>query len=860
MPKASGISPPPLRLSEEASAAIRDEIGKAGGREVTFLLEVGEDRTLQNPRAVARGNRGAVLAVARDAPEGSVMIHNHPSGDLEPSGADLAVAAVLHEGGLGSAIVNNEASEIYVVVEPPPPRVVEPLDLGEIQRFLGPTGPLARAHPAFEDRPGQKDMALLVARRYNQGGVGLVEAGTGTGKSLAYLLPAALWALRNGERTVISTNTINLQEQLVGKDLPLLQASLELEEAVREATGEPARALRWALVKGRGNYVSIRRAHLAAATAPSLFDEDRSQEMDGLLEWIETTEDGSLSDLLSPPSPEVWEEVQSDADICLRTRCPHFQECFFQRARRDAASAELLIVNHHLLFTDLAVRRASNNFTQAAVLPPFRHLVLDEAHNAEEAATDHLGVEVTRRGLFRVLSRLDRRGKGVLADIQEQLAADPDRGGAEELLDRIKKRVRPALDEARGRIEPFLSALTDVLQDGESQSLRLGGPDRLEPRERAPVRESSDGLVFALGRLGREVGELRARIQDDEAWAEALEGRTLDLFSAQSRLDSHARGLQRVLDPGDEGSALVRWIERRGKSPGWNLALAAAPIEVGSQLREDLFRRLDTSVLTSATLTTQSGFDYLRERLGLAGSILEEEGGGLELEEKVVPSPFDFPTQALLAIPTDLGAPQDPGDAFLEGTAQVALDLAQMTNGGLFVLFTSHGALGRVAALLREREGEPGGLSWPLFVQGEAPRIHLLHEFTNSGSGILLGTASFWEGVDVPGEPLRGLIIQKLPFQVPTEPIVAARLEAIEARGEDSFWRFSLPGAALRLKQGFGRLIRTRDDHGAVLLLDNRILTRKYGSYLRQSLPPAPMVKGLWTDLQRALEEFYRHP
>jgi ATP-dependent DNA helicase DinG len=855
MPRKSASSspPPPLRLTHEAALHIREEIARAGGREVTFLLDVTEDRSLHRPRAVARGNRGAVLAVARDAPQGAVMIHNHPSGDLEPSAADLAVAATLHESGLGTAIVNNQASEIYVVVEPPEPRVVEHLDTEKVDAFLAPGGALSRTHGAFEDRPGQREMALLVSRRFNEGGVGMVEAGTGTGKSMAYLLPSALWALQNGERTVVSTNTINLQEQLVGKDLPALERALSQEEA--EFTD-----LRWALVKGRGNYVSIRRARLAAETAPSLFDEDRSSELQGILDWIETTEDGSRSDLSSPPSEDVWEEVQSDADICLRTRCPHFQECFFQRARRNAASAEILVVNHHLLFTDLAVRRATNNFTQAAVLPPYRHLILDEAHNVEEAATDHLGVEVTRLGLFRSLSRLDRRGKGVLADIGEQLAADPERGTAQELLARMEDRVRPALDEARSRIEPFLSALTGVLEESEAQSKRLGGPDALEPRERVVVREAMDGLVFALSRLGREVGELRVRIQDDEGWAETLEGRCLDLFGAQNRLDSHVRGIGRVLDPGDEGAALVRWLERRGRSPGWNLALAAAPIEVGPALREDLFRRLETTVLTSATLTTRAGFEYLRERLGLGASTLEEEGGGLEIEEAVVPSPFDFPTQALLAIPTDLTGPQELGDRFQEDTARVAMEMAQMTGGGLFLLFTSHVALRRVGKLLREMDGGLDGTFFPLFIQGEAPRAKLLFDFVESGRGILLGTASFWEGVDVPGDPLRGLIIQKLPFQVPTEPIIAARLEAIEARGEDPFLRYSLPEAALRLKQGFGRLIRTQDDRGAVLLLDDRILTRRYGSYLRQSLPPAPMSKGLWTDLRRGLEEFYRQP
>lgn len=854
-PKAPDSSgPAPLRLSEEAATTLRAEIRRAGGREVTFLLDVGEDRVLVSPRTVARGNRGAVLAAARDAPQGSIMVHNHPSGDLEPSSADLAVAATLYEGGVGSAIVDNDASRIYVVVEPPKPRVVEALDLAEIEAFLGPGGPLSTLHATFEDRPSQREMAALVGRRYNQGGVGLVEAGTGTGKSIAYLLPAALWAIRNGERTVVSTNTINLQEQLVGKDLPLLARVLADAEK-----GERGRAgvLRWSLVKGRGNYVSIRRAHLAAMTAPTLFDEDRSEEIQGILEWIETTEDGSLSDLSSPPSDDLWEEIQSDSDICLKARCPHFQECFFQRARREAAAAEILVVNHHLLFTDLAVRRATNNFTQSAVLPPFRHLILDEAHNVEEAATDHLGVEVTRRGLFRLLARLERRGKGILADIREQLAADPERGSGEELLDRVDGRLTPALAEARQRIEPFLSGLTTVLEISGSQALRLGGGEGVEPREQDAIREAMDALIFALRRLAREVGELRARLQDSQEWAEALEGRILDLFSVQHRLEAHALGLQRVLDPGDEGASLVRWLELRGRAPRSNLALAAAPIEVGHLLREDLFRRLETTILTSATLTTRAGFEYLRGRLGLGVEVLEEEGGSPDVEEAVLDSPFDFRSQALLAIPTDLTSPQEPGDGLQEETARIALELAQMTSGGLFLLFTSHRALKRVAELLREPGAGGGESPFPLFVQGEAPRGRLLQAFVESGRGLLLGTSSFWEGVDVPGDPLRGLIIQKLPFQVPTEPIVAARMEALEARGEDPFWRYSLPEAALRLKQGFGRLIRTREDQGVVLVLDSRILTRRYGLYLRQSLPPAPLAKGMWADLRRGLEEFY---
>ncbi len=835
---------PPLTLPEDSAALIRKEIRRARGREVTFLAEVDGEGRIRSPRAVARGNRSAVLAVSRDAPQGSVMMHNHPSGLLEPSEADLAVAATLFEEGLGSAIVDNEARDLYVVVEPPAPRVVERLEAEEVAAFLGPGGGLARVLGGYEDREGQREMALQVARAYNEGGVALVEAGTGTGKSLAYLLPAVLWSLRNDERTVISTNTINLQEQLVGKDLPLLQ----------EALGEE---ISWSLVKGRGNYISIRRALLAAASAGTLFQEDRSQELEGLLEWMKNTRDGSLEDLQSPPSAQVWEEVQSDPDICLRSRCPHFQSCFFQRSRRRASAAKILVVNHHLLFSDLAVRRASGNHTQAAVLPPFGHLVLDEAHNAEEAATDHLGVEVTRVGLFRALSRLESRGRGILPDLKVRLEADPDRGTASLILRRIQDRVEPSLGHAREALEPLVEALTRALAPSRGDTLRLGGREGVEVGEGPEVQEALAAFRLTFRRLAMEVGELRARIQGDEAWTEEMEGRLLDLMSIQSRLENAAMGVQRVLDPGDESEELVRWLRRRGGSGRgkWNLVLSAAPIQVGAVLRDDLFGRKESAFLTSATLTTRAGFEYLRSRLGLDPQTLAEGDGELRVEEGVVPSPFDFREQCLLAVPTDLSGPLAQGeDRFQEETARVTLELAEITGGGLFVLFTSHRALTRVAELLRDSPGLPG----PLMVQGDAPRARLLGSFTKAGNGVLLGTASFWEGVDVPGDPLRGLILQKLPFQVPTEPLVAARMEAIQVQGGDPFWQYTLPEAALRLKQGFGRLIRTREDRGAVLILDDRILTRRYGPYLRQSLPPAPLAKGLWVELRRTLERFYR--
>ncbi|TVR58871.1 MAG: helicase [Gemmatimonadales bacterium] len=881
---------PHLALHPDAARRIRDEIQRAGGREVCFLARVDAERRLVEPRAVARGNRGAVLAAARDAEAGEVLVHNHPSGLLDPSDADLVMAARLYEEGLGTAIVDNEARRLYVVVEPPLPRTRTPLEVAEVEAVLAPGGPLAGLHPGFEDRPGQRTMAGAVAKRFNEGGVLVVEAGTGTGKSLAYLLPSALWALRNGERTVISTNTINLQEQLVGKDLPL----------VRRLTDK---ALSWSLVKGRGNYVSIRRLLLAAESSPTLFETDRSAELEALVEWSRNTRDGSLSDLPVMPSSPVWEEVRSDSDICLKARCPHFQECFYQQARRRAAAADLLVVNHALLFSDLALREAMENWSQSAVLPPYRHVILDEGHNVEDAATSHLGTEVTRTGLFRTLSRLDRNGKGVLASVEGILERRGGGGEVPRILARIRDRVRPGVARARQALDAFFDALEPRVPQPGDEPLRLGRGDARDPSDSPEVLTRLDALTAAFARLGREVEDLRIRLEDDESLRDATQGRILDLGAMERRLESGRLGLGLVLDPGDEADTYVRWIEARGGDGDGrgNIRLAAAPVEPGRRLRKVLYEQVDTTVVASATLTVgRDGFGFIRDRLGLTDPAVTPAagpgGGGrsglgqrrdpahdptfpelalhdalpdalpvyqmdagdepepLEIQETVVPSTFQYPEQALFAVPTDLPG-TGAGSAFQEATARIVEDVTALTDGGVFVLFTSHHALRTVAGLLR-RAGV--NRSRPLLVHGEGPRHRLLADFAGSGRGILLGTSSFWEGVDVPGDPLRALILQKLPFRVPSEPITQARMEALEARGQSPFGQYLLPLAALRLKQGFGRLIRSRRDRGAVLLLDDRILTRGYGRVLRAGLPPAPLVKGPWAELRPRLEAFYR--
>ena len=826
-------------LSPAAAELIRREIARARGNEVCFIARVAEGAEVVEPKVLARGHASAVLALVKDPPQPGLLIHNHPSGLLEPSEADFNVAARLWELGVGFAITDNDAGELYVVVEPPAADETTPIDLDAIDAELGPSGPFALRHPRYEDRPAQRAFSRMIGGLYNTGGVGVAEAGTGTGKSVAYLLPAIRWALQNGERTVVSTNTINLQEQLVDKDLPLL----------RRALGEP---FRFALVKGRSNYVSIRRALLAKSTAGTLLEPEKQAELRGILDWMDTTQDGSLSDLPFRPSAEVWDEVQSETDVCLRAKCPHFQDCFYQRSRRDAAQANVLVVNHHLLFSDLAVRRLQGNYTAPAVLPHYKRLVLDEAHNLEEAATSHLGSTVSRRGIYRTLRRLETRGKGLLPSFASALAGVRNNLTAASALDVIDQRLMPSLEGARERTAAVFSFLYDVFR-GSEPVVRLEENFDAHPVWVLGLDDALSALLDNLTGLLAGMDELRDRVQADEQLKQALEAQLVELRGSANRIGAAADGLRGALRPGENEQKLVRWMERQPPRDGreGNLTLNAAPLDLSEVLRESVFEKVPTVILTSATLATQGNFRFMRQRLGIGPQFAED----FNVEEGLFPSPFEFHSQTLLAVPTDLPTPAGEYDPrHDEATIRATLEMAKISDGGIFVLFTSYRALRHVAGELRARRAD---LEWPLFVHGEAPRAQLVERFAESGRGILLGTTSFWEGVDVPGQPLRGLIIPKLPFKVPSEPVTAARIEDIERHGGNSFLQYMLPHAAIRMKQGFGRLIRSREDHGVVLVLDGRIAKKSYGRYFVDSLPPAPLVKGPWKVVKEAMLRFY---
>ena len=815
------------RFSVAAAQSLRAAIVDAGGNEVYLLGTLDDLTRIAAVRVLARGNRHAVPAVLQVPRPGEVVIHNHPSGDLAPSDPDIAVASALGNNGVGAYIVNNSVTELYVVVEPhiADRQISLPADIGA---RLAPDGLLAGTLPEYEHRPQQLQMLDAVAAAFNENGLLTVEAGTGTGKSLAYLVPAISWSMLNRERVLVSTHTINLQEQLIKKDLPLLTA----QEGLSCTT---------ALVKGRGNYLCQRKAAQVDAQAPQLIEDDQREELRALLAWSRQTKDGSLSDLAVRPRREVWEHVVSENDNCLRARCPYYSTCFFYTARRAAAQADIIVVNHHLLMADLALRDEIGSYTQNAVLPPARRLIIDEAHHLEDVATNYFGARLSYAAIERSFGRLrsaQHESKGVLPALLmalDSVDVPEDQPFVDGARRWIEERLLPRRAELLVDVEQCFSELRTDFEDLLGHSIVPGTDEkmRIVPAFRdlpywATVERWLSRLGVALDDFAQDFDGVCDRIdQLSEASGKQVLFLNTELRALQSRIAGFGAAFLAFVND-DENTC--RWIEARHRSrTGGTVAFHSAPIAVAPLLRAALFEQFPTAVLTSATLAVGGRFDYLHQRLGL-----DEVSDPERVETLRVESPFDFAEQAVLAVPQDLPEPAQP--RYETATHTMIDEVVRITGGGTFVLFTAYGALNRaVDALGSQLRGR--GLT--VLQQGETNRHMLLRRFIDDPCAVLFATDSFWEGVDVRGDALRCVIITRLPFRVPTEPIEQARVAAITARGGNAFAEQTVPQAVIKLKQGFGRLIRARTDRGAVVLLDSRVVRKPYGRVFLDSLPPA---------------------
>ncbi|MGA2644725.1 MAG: ATP-dependent DNA helicase [Candidatus Sulfotelmatobacter sp.] len=674
----------------------------------------------------------------------------------------------------------------------PPRRPASSGKNGSLSQFFAPGGVLAHTHPAYEFRRGQLQMAQAVELALEEKRHLIVEAGTGTGKTLAYLMPV----IRSGKRVIISTGTKNLQEQLFYKDVPFLEQALY---------GEPASGSRLSVcyMKGRNNYLCRKKLY-DLTNQPVLSGLEEIEQYRAISAWEKATATGDRAELAElPETSALWHKLDARADACIGQKCSEWERCFVTEMRRRGMESDIIIVNHHLFFADLAIKLQAEGAPDAGILPEAAAVIFDEAHELEDVAGNYFGISISN-------SRVEDLARDVETSLQHHRMLSASLSGA--------------LGSLREKSQFFFS----LLPPGE-------GRFAFETR-REFLEENGDEFLALNQSITRMAGEL-----------EGLPRKPEEVFNFVRRAQELQVQLGYAMEAEDRNT--VFWIERRGgrgrtsspktvgsgaeKTGRQNVFLQATPIDVGPILAECLWSKLDCAVLTSATLAVGGGFEYIRQRLGLEHA-----------RESVLPSHFDYENQALFYVPPDLPDARMP--QFTVKAAERIRELLEITRGRAFVLFTSYAQMNDVYQRLL------GELEFPILRQGDAPKTALLEEFRLTPNSVLFATSSFWQGVDVQGEQLSCVIIDRLPFAVPSDPIVAARVKAVDADGGNAFFQYQVPAAVITLKQGFGRLIRSLHDRGLLVLLDNRILKKQYGRVFIESLPNYKKTTEI-----RVVEEFF---
>ncbi|MBT5257782.1 MAG: ATP-dependent DNA helicase [Nitrospina sp.] len=640
----------------------------------------------------------------------------------------------------------------------------------EVKKYLDKGGFLSDAIEGFECRPQQIAMAEAVGRVFDSEHHLIIEAGTGTGKSLAYLIPAILWAVKHNKKVVVSTHTKTLQEQLLYHDIPLIHEKLKIP-------------FRYALCLGNENYLSLRR--LKRASQSGLFTMlEEEEQMATIFDWVNETPTGTKGNLPFEPLPSVWEDVGRQKDLCLGKNCETHNTCFYFKEKKRWFGAHLLIVNHHLFFANVA--------SSGAVLPRFDAVIFDEAQNIEESATSFLGLKISNSYLYYFLDRLyhSRTRKGLLSRIKHDYVLH----------------LRNQVGVVRKVVETFFTRIIEEYGK-KDRVLRIYKPVSIE-----------NAIYFPMKELYESLKNFEGMVQSEED--------RIEITAAANRCMEFNNSIPAFLNQDLDG--YVYWLEINEKKKFSRVVLQGVPINAAEELQEQVFSKIGRVVLTSATLTTHKSFDFIRERIGFDAH-----------EQSILGSPFDYPNQALLYISADLPEPSETMEKYASAMAKRCGELVEMSEGRTFILFTSYALMDQVYDRLQHLSSK-----FSFLKQGEIPTGQMIQRFKKT-SGVIFGTNSFWQGVDIPGDALKSVIITKLPFDVPSEPLTEARIEDLRRRSIDPFSHYQIPRAIIQMRQGFGRLIRKQSDTGVVSILDSRIARRGYGKQFLDSLPACEVVEDL---------------
>lgn len=799
---------------------IRSEIASSNENEVFFVGEINHDGKVTSVSVGSRGNLHSVPVNQDLKRKGSVLIHNHPGGNLTPSDADLSVAAVSSENAQGFYIINNDVTEIYVVVEPVLPKVIKKLDVDDAAFYISKDGPLAKINENFEERLSQIELLKNIVKTFNQNKTGVFEAGTGVGKSYAYLIPSILWAVQNNERVVISTGTINLQQQLCLKDIP---------QAIK-ITGKPVKFI---LMKGRQNYICKRRLQ-DALNSKDLFE--NNDDLDRIAQWQDSCDSGSKSELSFLPSESVWNRINSESDACMALRCPYYSQCFVMKVKKEASAANILVVNHHLLFADIESRLHGAGYDDAVVLPPYKRIIFDEAHGIETAATSFFSESFNRFKILKPLNLLYRKKKnsamGFLFSVSMLSKEEEKSFQAYQMISKIKSDLTNletlALDLCIQENNLWLNPLTfrnfqPVLSMCQTlaKDISVFTSLVLEVLDGVPEDDRDIPYFWETKVLNRRLSDYSVILNDFFMWEEKPD----KVFWLQKK------NLPSDMQKDDELNFYINFIE--------------TPLDIAPLMNQGIFEPMDSVVCTSATLKTGRDFSYWLRHNGLYFSDSDEVLQGEFF------SPFPYKENMIFLVPKDIPFPDEPD--FQVYVENVLKNLILKAKGRTLVLFTSYESL-RLSYNNIFSTMLANGIK--LLRQGADDNARILKNFKDDVSSVLFATDSFWQGVDVPGESLSQVIIVKLPFTVPNDPVFKARSEAIRKKGGNSFMELSVPEAIIKFRQGVGRLIRKNTDKGTVVVLDRRIYEKQYGSLFLANVPECKKYYEPVSKILDIIEEF----